>query len=187
MDDDAPKCSSCEELMAPEPPRSEDRWRAWRCRCGRAFHEPPRSSAPKPDRARGRCWLSWDDPTQRYTGYLAEPDEAGREVRFVEDAPKLRSVYAALGWANENAASTFIRPHWNTGTTYHTGDRDRPNHPRLDLERAGEPPSRPQSSSPREVSGVVGNCVHCDWTGTFPTGDDLRAAYAQHVAASHSL
>lgn len=135
-------------------------------------------------RERRRTWISWNPVDCTYSGYLAEVDEDGREVAKIDDAPDGLDFHEIIGWARASAAQVLIRPHWDSGTTYWAGDGDHRGLPLLDPTRAGEPADTAPERSV-VISGVLGNCAHCDWHGTFDNHADLAAAYGTHAVEAH--
>ena len=131
-----------------------------------------------------RAWISWNPIDCTYSGYLADVDEEGHEVAMIGDAPGDLDFHAIIGWARAVAAQVFIRPHWDSGTTYWAGDGDHASLPLLDETRAGEPADA-APEMPFVISGLIANCAHCDWHGTFADQDELSAAYSAHAHEAH--
>lgn len=100
------------------------------------------------------------------SGGLLRVAEDGGEVAQVADAPAGLSFDQIIGWATEQAAKVFIRPHWDSGTTYWAGDGDHIAHPTLDRSRVVEAADR-VGEGETVIAGVIANCAHCAWKGTF--------------------
>lgn len=133
------------------------------------------------ERSRHRAWVAWDPLDRSYSGYI----EALDEDRQVAIAPEGLDFDAIVHWATEAAASVFVRPHWDSGTTYWAGDDgDHTAHPLLDRTRAGEPAER-VAERPFTISGVIANCVDCDWKGTFDNQAALLDGYTAHAIEAH--
>lgn len=93
-------------------------------------------------RSSQRAWVAWNPVDSTYSGYLASLDEDGGEVAQTAHAPAGLSFDQIIEWATEQAAQVFIRPHWDSGTTYWAGDGDHTGHPVLDRVRAVEAADR---------------------------------------------
>lgn len=128
--------------------------------------------------------MAWDPLDSTYSGYLAALDEDDGEVAKVADAPDGLSFEHVIRWATDSAAQVFIRPHWDSGTTYWAGDGEHTAHPILDRSRATEPAER-VSERPFTISGVIANCADCDWKGTFDNQAALFAGYTAHAIEAH--
>ena len=136
------------------------------------------------DRSLRRAWVAWNPVDSNYSGYVASLDEDGGEVAQVADAPDGLSFDQIIEWATEQAAKVFIRPHWDSGTTYWAGDGDHTAHPILDRSRAGEAADR-VGEGETVIAGVIANCAHCAWRGTFANQAELIGAYAAHAHEAH--
>lgn len=135
-------------------------------------------------RARQRAWVAWNPLDRAYSGYVASLTHDGNEVGKLAEAPDGLGFEEILGWARETAAEVFVRPHWDSGTTYWAGDGDHVAHPVLDRDRAGEP-AEVVGDAPISTSGVIANCADCDWHGTFANRAELVGAYAAHAHEHH--
>lgn len=136
------------------------------------------------ERTRHRAWVAWNPLDGTYSGYLALLDEDGKEAAKVDDAPDGLSFDEIVDWATASATQVFVRPHWDSGTTYWAGEGDHSAHPSLDGSRAGEPAERvPQR--PFTISGVIANCGACGWKGNFDNQAVLLGAYTAHAIDAH--
>jgi hypothetical protein len=136
-------------------------------------------------RSRQQAWVAWNPLDRTYSGYVASLDEHGREAAQVDYAPEGLDFDEVMRWATEAASSVFVRPHWDSGTTYWAGDDgDHSAHPHLDRTRAGEPADE-VVERPISISGVIANCADCDWKGTFTNQAELLSAYAAHARDRH--
>jgi hypothetical protein len=126
-----------------------------------------------------------DPVSHTYGGYLASLDDHGDEVSKVDDVPEGLSFDEVVDWATERAAQVFLRPHWDSGTTYWAGDGGFHSYPVLDRSRRTEAADR-VDDRPTGITGLIANCAHCDWCGTFEDEPTLVAAYAAHARDVHA-
>ena len=134
---------------------------------------------------RRRAWISWDPIDGGYSGYIGALDDEGRECGLVEHTPENESFSAVMAWAAARAAQIIIRPHWDPSTHYTSGSNPSASHPLLDLALADRPAVMWELPPPEQLTSIVGNCAHCDWSATYDSREELEAGYLEHARTAH--
>lgn len=129
-----------------------------------------------------RAWISWDG--DNYTGYVAELDEAGKEVGKGEDAPVGPDLADLLAWARVKASRIIVRPAWDPGVHYWAGDGSSPRDRYPLLPDSKDWPAVSEEGPPVDGTSLA-RCTDCSWIAAGPSDEAVRDALRQHSRDAH--